>query len=126
MGGIAKALASYAAPLLEATDGSPEQVHEAFALTELCWNLAMEPDDGEREAELARAMSKLGISEEMSPAFRATVSDMIERHRQMFPRMHREERIVAPEKYPGARRTRPCPCGSGKKYKHCCLERALA
>jgi hypothetical protein len=23
-------------------------------------------------------------------------------------------------------RNEPCPCGSGKKYKHCCLEKAPA
>ncbi len=26
------------------------------------------------------------------------------------------------EKYPGTGRNDPCPCGSGKKYKKCCLE----
>ncbi|RCK75785.1 MAG: hypothetical protein OZSIB_3728 [Candidatus Ozemobacter sibiricus] len=26
-----------------------------------------------------------------------------------------------PEKYPGTGRNEPCPCGSGKKYKKCCL-----
>ena len=30
----------------------------------------------------------------------------------------RESKIVRAEKQPG--RNDPCPCGSGKKYKHCC------
>ena len=35
-----------------------------------------------------------------------------------------EPRQVQPptEKYPGTGRNDPCPCGSGKKYKKCCLE----
>ncbi len=28
-----------------------------------------------------------------------------------------------PERYPGAGRNDPCPCGSGRKYKKCCLNR---
>ncbi len=25
-------------------------------------------------------------------------------------------------KYPGAKRNAPCPCGSGKKFKKCCID----
>jgi hypothetical protein len=35
-----------------------------------------------------------------------------------------------PETYrrPGPKtgRSQPCPCGSGKKYKHCCLDKSAA
>jgi len=31
------------------------------------------------------------------------------------------EPIKSQEKTPG--RNDPCPCGSGKKYKHCCLKK---
>lgn len=31
------------------------------------------------------------------------------------------EPIMSEEKEPG--RNEPCPCGSGKKYKHCCLKK---
>ena len=28
-------------------------------------------------------------------------------------------------KYPGTKRNAPCPCGSGKKYKKCCINETL-
>ena len=33
------------------------------------------------------------------------------------------EWLNKPEDFPHIARNAPCPCGSGKKYKHCCLER---
>jgi len=28
-------------------------------------------------------------------------------------------------KYPGTKRNAPCPCGSGKKYKKCCIDKIM-
>jgi preprotein translocase subunit SecA len=31
-----------------------------------------------------------------------------------------EDRVDAQKRYNKVGRNEPCPCGSGKKYKHCC------
>jgi len=41
MGAIAEAMVAYAQPLLDQTDGSTDQMNKAFALGQLCWNLAL-------------------------------------------------------------------------------------
>lgn len=128
MGSISDAVLRYGRPVLDATDGSHEQMAQAIKLIQLYWNVAMQPQH-EREAELVKQLGQLDIPEEDWGAVREQVASMVERHQAMFPGMHQGEGIGEllgggrrpREKYPGARRTRPCPCGSGKKYKHCCL-----
>ena len=41
MGAIAEAFAAFAQPLIDKTDGSLEQVQNAFTLSQLCYNLAL-------------------------------------------------------------------------------------
>jgi uncharacterized protein YecA (UPF0149 family) len=136
MGGIAEAMAAYAQPLLDQTDGSTQQMNSAFALGQLCWNLALVPEQGRDEA-LAKMRSTLKMDDDQFETFRrAVVVPMIQRHQEMFPRMHRlgsmESSRGAPapqtartasaraEKFPGTGRNAPCPCNSGRKYKLCC------
>ena len=136
MGFIAEAMAAYAQPLLDETDGSLEQMDRALALAQICWNLAVLPED-ERE----EAIGKLrpGIvemdDEEFDEFRRSVLVPMILRHEEMFPQMHvdgpmgplveefevkdRPTTRVRTGKYPGTGRNAPCPCGSGKKYKKC-------
>jgi hypothetical protein len=45
MGAIADAMSRFAQPLIDATDGSPEQLQRAFTLSQLCWNLAITPEE---------------------------------------------------------------------------------
>ena len=45
MGALAEAFVAYAQPLLDQTDGSEEQLNKAFAISQLCYNLALLPDD---------------------------------------------------------------------------------
>ena len=45
MGAIAEAFVAYAQPLIDQTDGSLEQMNKAFAISQLCYNLALLPDD---------------------------------------------------------------------------------
>ncbi len=139
MGAIADALMAYARPLLEGTDGSPEEMQRALSLSTLCYNLALVPED-KREDALAEFRSKGGMNEEQFVEFRRDVIDpMIRRHEAMFPGLH--NRVIpgalaarpatatpAPaqpqprpgDPYPGTDRYAPCPCGSGEKYKFCC------
>jgi hypothetical protein len=45
MGAIAEAMSRFAQPLIEASDGSPEEPQRAFSLSQLCWNLALLPEE---------------------------------------------------------------------------------
>ncbi|MHB1557127.1 MAG: SEC-C metal-binding domain-containing protein [Isosphaeraceae bacterium] len=137
MGAIADALMAYAQPLLEGTDGSPENMQKAFDMSIFCYNLALLPED-QREEALAKFRSEGRMSEEQFVEFRRDIIDpMIRRHEAMFPGLHNrvfpgamaarpsmsapapaQPRPGAP--YPGTDRYAPCPCGSGKKYKFCC------
>ena len=136
MGALADALVAYARPLLDQTDGSEEQLNKAFAISQLCYNLALLPED-QRDAMLSETRQSLGMDDAEFADFRRSVIDpMIRRHEEMFPGMHwrsfgdsapssssprAHTRKAAPgERYPGTDRYAPCPCGSGEKYKFCC------
>jgi len=89
MGDIAEAIAAYAQPLLDQTDGSAEEVNRAFALGQLCWNLALSPEEGRDEA-LGKMRPALNMDDDEFEAFRCSVVvPMIRRHQEMFPHMHR-------------------------------------
>ena len=49
MGAIAERFVAYAQPLLDQTDGSEEQLNKALTISQLCFNLALLPED-QREA----------------------------------------------------------------------------
>ena len=138
MGAIAESITAYAQPLLDETDGSIEQVNHALALGQVCWNLAIMPEEARNEA-LREMGPSLNMEADEFEAFRRTVIvPMIRRHQEMFPGMHRPGSTggfnrnvcaatpsrttppVSKEKYPGTGRNAPCPCNSGKKYKKCC------
>ena len=136
MGVLAEAFVAYAQPLLDQTDGSEEQLNKAFTISQLCYNLALLPDD-QRDAMLHEMRQTLGMEDEEFAEFRRSVIvPVVRRHEEMFPRLHRlsfggsapssssppaHTRKAAPgERYSGTDRYAPCPCGSGEKYKFCC------
>jgi uncharacterized protein YecA (UPF0149 family) len=136
MGAIADALVDFAQPLLDQTDGSLEQVQRAFSLSQLCYNLALLPEES-REKTLKEMQASLKMDDEEFDEFRRSfVNPMLRRHEKMFPRMHRraftetleyrrsletQSRTAAPGgRYTGTDRYAPCPCNSGRKYKFCC------
>lgn len=136
MGGIADAIAAYAQPLLDSTDGSVDQMNRALVLGQLCWNLALLPEKA-RDESLAMMRPSLKLDDDEFEAFRRSVIiPMIRRHEEMFPRMHQrgsmqssregprlQPRPTTPtrtERYPGTGRNARCPCNSGRKYKLCC------
>ena len=136
MGAIADGIVAYAQPLLDQTDGSEEQLNKAFAISTLCFNLALTPED-KRDATLNEIRPTLHMDEQEFDEFRRSiVIPMIERHKEMFPLMHRrvstgpwvsapspppQPRKATPaDPYPGTDRYAPCPCNSGEKYKFCC------
>ena len=84
MGGIAEAMAAYAQPLLDQTDGSTQQMNSAFALGQLCWNLALLPEQGRDDA-LAKMRSTLKMDDHQFETFRrSVVVPIIQRHQEMF------------------------------------------
>ncbi len=133
MGAIADAIAAYAEPLIDQTDGTMEQIDKAFGLAQVCWNLAVLPEEGLEKA-FAEMRSSLGMDEGEFETFRRDlVAPMIRRHHEMFPQMHRPPStgpaslpnrpsitMRKEKKFPGTARNAPCPCGSGRKYKLCC------
>jgi hypothetical protein len=123
MGALAEAFVAYAQPLLDQTDGSEEQLNKAFSISQLCYNLALLPDD-RRDTMLSEMRQTLGMDDaEFAEFRRSVIVPMIRRHEEMFPGLHRRTytRKAAPgESYPGTDRYAPCPCGSGEKYKFCC------
>lgn len=135
MGAIAEAVVAYAQPLLDQTDGSVEQMNKAMTISQLCWNLALLPEDG-RDQMLSEMRPSLHMDEDQFDEFRRSIIDpMIRRHQEMFPLLHRRDspaaspggsslrapsRAAAGEAYPGTEPYAPCPCKSGRKYKFCC------
>ena len=142
MGALGDAVGAFIQPLIDLTDGSPEQVQHALSLGQLCFNTALLPPD-QREEMFAEFRSELGMGDDEFNDFRRSILEpMIARHEQMFPLLH--ERLRAPASVggrpswleprplaselraaPGAKKSTadryaPCPCGSGKKYKFCC------
>jgi uncharacterized protein YecA (UPF0149 family) len=132
MGAIAEAFAAYSQPLIDQTDGSLEQLNKALALGQMCYNLALLPED-EREKTLRETQANFGMTDAEFDEFRRSIIEpMIRRHHEMFPLLHGrlfpnawEWEITPrppaqPKTPPPADRYAPCPCGSGEKYKFCC------
>jgi SEC-C motif len=136
MGAIAEALVAYAQPLIDQTDGSLQEVNKALGMSQLCYNLALLPDDS-RESMLNEMRASLKMDDKEFDEFRRSfIAPMIQRHQVMFPRMHQRfamdvsqsgpsptahtRTTARAEKYPGTDRYAPCPCNSGEKYKFCC------
>jgi SEC-C motif len=136
MGAIADAFVAFAQPLIDQTDGSHEELEKALAMTQLCYNLALLPEDS-RESALSEMQRSLKLDDEEFDAFRRTmIAPMIRRHQAMFPLLHRrsftdrshsaaslreEPSMAEPAKTaPLTDRYAPCPCNSGEKYKFCC------
>jgi hypothetical protein len=90
MGAIAEAIVSYAQPLIDETDGSLEQMNKAMAISQVCWNLALVPDERLDES-ISELQPSLKMDDEEFEDFRQSVIvPMIRRHREMFPQMHRQ------------------------------------
>ncbi|MCU0960860.1 MAG: SEC-C domain-containing protein [Pirellulaceae bacterium] len=141
MGAIAEAIAAFAQPLLDQTDGSLEDLNRALALSQLCFNLALIPEEGRDQALSEMRLSIDMDDEEFDDFRRSLLEPMIRRHKEMFPLMHNSRlrgswhsalsaddasrrwhssKADRAEAYPGTDRYAPCPCNSGRKYKFCC------
>jgi hypothetical protein len=146
MGAIAEGFVAYAQPLLDQTDGSEEQLNRAFSISQLCFNLALLPED-RRDQQISEIRLILTMNDEEFDDFRRSIIvPMIRRHQEMFPQMHRRvstnsspsgpspsgpslrarpRKTATGEAYPGTDRYAPCPCNSGEKYKFCCGKKGV-
>jgi len=129
MGGIADTFVAYAQPLFEKTDGSVSTMNRAMTIAQMCWNLALLPEN-QRETAIDELKPTLEMTDEEFADFRQSlILPMIHRHHEMFPELHdhfkRTSSVLGvtsslTKKHPGTDRYAPCPCGSGHKYKFCC------
>ena len=132
MGAIADAIVAYAQPLLDPTDGSLDNMSRAMTVAQVCWNLALVPEE-RRDAAIEELKPGLQMTDEEFAEFRQhVILPMIQRHREMFPGMHGRSTETPTaigtvpsqtENYARTGRNDPCPCGSGRKYKRCCGKR---
>jgi uncharacterized protein YecA (UPF0149 family) len=136
MGAMGESIAAYAQPLLDDTDGSIEQLNKALSLGQICWNLAIMPEELRKDALIEMRQTLKMEAGEFEAFQRDFILPMIRRHEEIFPHMHglaskwaapgtsalpfHTTPPVSSEKYPGTGRNAPCPCNSGKKYKKCC------
>lgn len=139
MGAIADSIVAYAQPLIDSTDGSMEQLNKALAIGQVCWNLAITPED-QRQSVLEEMRNSFPMGEaEFDDFERSVLLPMIRRHEEMFPRLHQRHSLEPPHRQPMLSppmtkaatekpqpgRYDPCPCNSGKKYKFCCGQRRV-
>lgn len=84
MGATAEAFVAYAQPLIDETDGSHEQVSKALAISQLCYNLALLPEE-RRDQMVSEMRGQLEMGDDEFEDFRRTIiSPMLQRHREMF------------------------------------------
>lgn len=125
MGKMTESMALYAQPLLDDTDGSHEQMQQALSMAQICWNLALLPENEQRDFR-TQMQPMLGMdAAEFTEFCDGVIEPMVKRHHEMFPNMSGAATRKAPslmheKKYPGTGRNSPCPCNSEKKYKKCC------
>jgi hypothetical protein len=87
MGVIAQGISAYAQPLVDQTDGSPDQIQAALSMAMICWNVAILPD-AQHDEFLTSMRGSLKMGDEEFRAFRREIVEpMIRRHREMFPKM---------------------------------------
>jgi len=92
-GGFASDIAEFSRPLLDGVPmGDTKEVSKATNLGLLFWNLARVEDEKERAAGLDRILKEFAPTDESREAWRHVAEQMLERHKAMFPDMHRQER----------------------------------
>lgn len=92
MGAFGEAFAAFAQPLIDQTDGSPEQLQKALTVSQWCYNTAILPVE-EREEFFAKFQSAIEMSDEEFQDFRrGLLEPMIARHEAMFPSLHERMR----------------------------------
>jgi hypothetical protein len=87
--GPAQQVADFAKPLLDAAKGDFEAMQRAYSLGAVLWNVALCDDEKTRDELLDEVIGVTHPSDEDAREFRALALEMIERHKTMFPDLHR-------------------------------------
>lgn len=87
--GPAQQMVDFCKPLIDSSGGDLEGMNKAMSLGMVFWNLALCEDQDAREKMLNGLLEKLTVPEEEKEEFQRLAMDMIERHRRMFPDLHR-------------------------------------
>ena len=85
--GPAQQMIDYARPIIDSTDGGYEATQSALTIAMLFWNVAVIPDEAKQREALDEMVQRIDPGEREE--FGQTARMMIERHREMFPEMHR-------------------------------------
>ena len=72
MGAIANAIVAHAQPLLDQTNGDIDQMNRAMMLGQMCWNLALLPEEG-RDAALEKMQPALNMTDGEFAEFRQQI-----------------------------------------------------
>jgi hypothetical protein len=86
--GPAAQVMRFAEPLLAAAGSDYDRTQRALTLAMALWNLAL-LDGDEHDEMLASLVDKIADGEPHATEFRAIAADMVARHREMFPELHR-------------------------------------
>ncbi|MDA4132079.1 MAG: hypothetical protein OK454_03000 [Thaumarchaeota archaeon] len=87
--GIAQQIADFAKPLIDEAEGDFGRIQTAFQLGTIIWNIALCNDRDAQEEMISEIVRPTNSTKEDEKDFRVLVSDMIARHRTMFPELHR-------------------------------------
>ena len=87
--GPASQMMAFAQPLLDETDGSQEQMNRMFQLAAIFWNLALFRDGEERDQQIDDLLDSFKLEGQARSDFAQKARAMVERHRTMFPHLHR-------------------------------------
>lgn len=88
-GGPAQQMVDFIQPLLEGAEGDTERMQKAMNLGMLFWNIAVSKDDVREELLQKLLEGDAAKTEEARTDFREIAEMMIQRHRDMFPELHR-------------------------------------
>jgi SEC-C motif len=86
--GPAAQVMRFAEPLLTAAGNDDHRMQRALTLAMAFWNLAL-LHGKEHDEMLASLVDKIADGELHATEFRAIAADMVARHREMFPELHR-------------------------------------
>lgn len=86
--GPAAQVVRFAEPLLAAAGNDHHRMEHALTFAMAFWNLAL-LDGNERDEMLARLVDTVADDQLLATQLRAIAADMVARHREMFPELHR-------------------------------------
>ena len=86
--GPAAQVMRFAEPLLAAAGNDHDRMQHALTYAMAFWNLAL-LDGDEHDEMLSRLVDTVADDQPLATQLRVTAADMVARHREMFPELHR-------------------------------------